>query len=81
MGILLVLVFLVPPIFSQAGHCVDYAPGKGTSYCESGPVLGVAGSVLFGVVYAALILFCLYRIVRILVHRRRLRQETRHGRE
>lgn len=56
------------------GHCVDYALGQGESYCESGPAIGEPAATTVAVISAGLVVFCLFRIVRILIQRFRNRQ-------
>jgi hypothetical protein len=77
-GIVVVLVFLLPWSILWVGSCVDYAPGYGESYCESGPVIGFPAATVIAVLSLLQILYCLYRIVRILIQRRRnLRAQKR----
>ena len=66
-GILAVVVFLLPWSVMQVGHCVDYAPGQGESYCASGPIIGSSAANVVAVISGLLILYFLLRIVRILV--------------
>lgn len=74
-GVVVITVFVLPWTLMEVGRCVDYAPGYGESFCESGPVLGQSGAAIVGAVSALLILYCLYRIVRVLVHRRKSRPQ------
>jgi TRAP-type mannitol/chloroaromatic compound transport system permease small subunit len=73
-GIFAVVIFLLPWSLMSVGRCVDYAPGQGESFCESGPVIGEPAAVVVAVVSALLILYFVYRIVRILVQRVRMRR-------
>ncbi|MEC3853932.1 hypothetical protein [Paenarthrobacter ureafaciens] len=73
-GIIAVVVFLVPWSIMRVGYCVDYIEGKGESYCTSGPVVGEPAATIIAVVSALLILYFLYRMVRILVQRVRNRR-------
>lgn len=68
-GIFAVVIFLLPWSLMSVGRCVDYAPGQGESFCESGPVIGEPAAIVVAVVSALLILYFAYRIVRILVQR------------
>jgi hypothetical protein len=68
-GILAVVVFLLPWSVMQVGHCVDYAPGQGESYCASGPIIGSSAANVVAVISGLLILYFVLRIVRILIRR------------
>ncbi|MDQ1053095.1 TRAP-type mannitol/chloroaromatic compound transport system permease small subunit [Arthrobacter sp. SORGH_AS 212] len=70
-GIVVVLLFLLPWSLLWVGRCVDYVPGYGESFCEFGPVIGFPAATVIAVLSLLLILYCLYRIVRILIQRRR----------
>ncbi|MDQ1055779.1 hypothetical protein QE394_003707 [Arthrobacter sp. SORGH_AS 212] len=76
-GILIVLVFLLPWSLMWVGRCVDYAEGAGESFCESGPVIGAPAATIVAAVSLLLIVYCLYRILRILVQRRTSRHKPR----
>lgn len=76
MGIVAVVVLLLPWSVMQVGHCVDYAPGLGESYCESGPMIGSSAAIVVTVISGLLILYFLYRVVRILLQRLRIRRGT-----
>jgi hypothetical protein len=65
-GILVVTFFLLPWSVMEVGRCVDYVPGYGESFCESGPVIGRPAATIVGAISALLILYFLYRIVRVL---------------
>ncbi|MEC3853179.1 hypothetical protein [Paenarthrobacter ureafaciens] len=73
-GIAAVLVFVLPWSLMWVGHCVDYVLGQGESDCESGPAIGEPAATTVAVISAVLIVFCLFRIVRILIQRIRNRQ-------
>ncbi|NUT70996.1 hypothetical protein [Pseudarthrobacter sp. C4D7] len=68
-GLVVVVIFVLPWSLLWVGRCVDYAPGYGESFCESGPVIGQPAAGIVGAVSALLMLYCLYRIVRILIQR------------
>jgi len=72
-GIVSVIAFLLPWSIMQVGHCVDYAPGRGESYCESGPVIGAPAAIVVAVISGLLLLYFMYRIVLILIERIRRR--------
>ncbi|UOD83375.1 hypothetical protein [Paenarthrobacter ureafaciens] len=73
-GIAAIVVFVLPWSLMWGGHCVDYALGQGESYCESGPVIGEPAAIIVAVISAVLIVFCLFRIVQILIRRFRTRK-------
>jgi hypothetical protein len=75
-GIVAVVVLLLPWSVMQVGQCVDYAPGLGESYCESGPIIGAPSAIVVAVISGLLILYFLLRIVRILLQRLRIRRGT-----
>lgn len=68
-GIVAVVVFLLPWSVMQVGHCTDYAPGQGESYCESGPIIGSVAASVLEFISGLLILYFLVRLVRILIKR------------
>ena len=75
-GIAVVVLFVLPWSLMEVGRCVDYAPGYGESFCESGPVIGQPGAAIVGAVSSLLILYFLHRIVRILIQRLRSRPSS-----
>lgn len=51
-------------VLVQVTSCSDAAPGEGTSSCETGPVLGVAGTWIAGATGAATVAVAVWQIVR-----------------
>ena len=48
----------------QMTSCADVAPGEGTSSCTTTPMLGVVDSWIAGLVGAAVVVCCIWQIVR-----------------
>lgn len=71
-GVLVVTSFVLPWSLMEVGGCVDYVPGYGESFCESGPVIGRPAATIVGAMSALLILCFLYRMIGVLVRRRRM---------
>ncbi|MFJ3028819.1 hypothetical protein ACIPEQ_08250 [Curtobacterium sp. NPDC087080] len=65
--VVLALVTAVPALLlavTQQTSCADAAPGEATSSCTSGPLLGVTGSWIAGVVAAAVVVVAVAQVVR-----------------
>ncbi|ACL40075.1 hypothetical protein Achl_2106 [Pseudarthrobacter chlorophenolicus A6] len=73
-GIVVVTLFVLPWSLMEVGRCVDYIPGFGESFCESGPVIGQPAAAIVGAASALMILYFLYRIARIVLQRRASRR-------
>jgi uncharacterized membrane protein len=64
--VVLALVTAVPALLLavvQQTSCSDAAPGEATSSCTSGPVLGVTGSWIAGVVAVVIVVVAVVRVV------------------
>ncbi|AIV39816.1 MULTISPECIES: hypothetical protein [unclassified Curtobacterium] len=66
--VVLALVTAVPALFlavTRVSSCADAAPGAGTSRCTSGPVLGVTGSWIAGVVATVIVVIAVVHVVHV----------------
>lgn len=57
-GAVLVVVVPGPLLIFQVSHCVDYTPGQGTIYCESGLLPGMEATRRTRLLAALLITSC-----------------------
>jgi hypothetical protein len=61
----LVIATNVVLVGMQSGGCIDYSAEPGAeSTCSSGPILGIAGTWVLGIVSVFAVAYCLRRIVR-----------------
>ena len=62
--ILGVVVANVLLLGTQTGQCIDYALESGAeSTCTSGPIIGIAGAWVLGIVSLLAVAYCTYRLV------------------